>query len=135
MIENMRKSSIKSIAPIKFYLSIVLFLSINFISYVGMILFIVRGDYGNLGNNGFWIYLLSMVLVPISAYRTLKSAKIESDLSLRFWGFTTPFLVIVAFMATGVKAVPILMLVITNYVWGMIPISWYNFREKRWEEK
>ena len=128
-------NKIRKYPPIRFYFSFLIFLSINILTYLVMFSFIIRRDYGNLGEMGLWIYVFSMISIPVSGYRMLKSAKVESDLSLRLWGLISPFFLACIFIMLGVQAIPILGLFFSIYGYGILPMSWYNFREKRWEEK
>ena len=121
---------------IKFYIGIILFLAINSLSYSITIGFIINGDHNSFGDFSPFIYLISMVAIPVSAYRMLRSAKKEFDSDyMNSCALITPTIAVFLLLSFGIRDIPIIMMFITVYGWGWIPMSWYNFREKRWEEK
>ena len=123
---------------LKFYLAVFIFSVANIMSYFSMVAHIAKHEYGNLGEYGLWIYIASMVLLPISAFRLFHSVQNEFDSDHTiFWSASIVCIVVLVSVILGVNAPPFYGLLITLYGWGPLPMSWYDFKEKKWvrEEK
>ena len=125
----------KSRPPFKFYFSILIFLAINSITYYYMIFSIIHGNFGNIGTFGPLVYIGSSILVPVIAFYIFRWAKMDSGCLLRLIALPFPYIFIISTFLMGIDIVAVDGIILSVFGWGWIPMSWYNFREKRWEEK
>ncbi|MDO5750723.1 MAG: hypothetical protein Q4P78_05905 [Rothia sp. (in: high G+C Gram-positive bacteria)] len=88
-----------------------------------------------MGDYGLAVYVFAGISIPTSAFRTLKAFQLVSTIGMKLLGIFLPYFIAFIFIVTGVRAVPIIAIIFSVFGWGWIPMSWYNFREKRWEEK
>ena len=122
--------------PFKFYLSVALSVAFSMIGYISMYIFINNSDYGNLGDCGIWIYFLSMVVAPVSGFRLLKAVQREfGNNHMAFWAMGFPVLLLIIFLIFDIKANVVIILFFTVYSRMWIPMSWYDFKEGRWNKK
>ena len=126
----------KGRAPFKFYLGLLLFFSASLIGYLSVYGFIRIEDYGNLGEFGIHIYIFAMISIPISCFRLLKAVQIEfNNNHMAFWSMGLPFAIVCIFLSLSINANAIVFLFFGVYGWAWIPMSWYDFKEGRWNKK
>ena len=131
----MDKKDSKKTPGFKFFYSLFLLPTFSAIPYIISIQRYIAGKDSFLSGIYGVIYIGLLVIIPFISFGIYRKAKLVSNRCLSVSFVVNFFVTLFISLVTQEpwRGVVITYLAVSCYMW--IPVSWYNFKENRWEEK